>query len=44
MTLIGVHEIIGLPYDHTHPSGIHGNFPVKTLVARQWPTIIIISA
>ena len=28
----------GVPCDHLHPSRIAGNFPIKTLVARQWQT------
>ena len=31
--------IIGLPYDHPHSSGnITSNLPIKTLIARWWPT------
>ena len=28
----------GVPCDHLHPSRIAGNYPIKTLVARQWQT------
>ena len=28
----------GVPCDHLHPSHRAGNFPIKTLVARQWQT------